>query len=220
MKVMDLPDALPLSMLNQLEYCPRRFWLMYVCGEMEINAPVLEGTQQHSRAHGGGTSTEGETVTQRRITVGSERLRLIGVADVIEQRDGQLIPIEYKRGQQGKWLNDHVQVCAQAMCLEEMIGDRSIGDQGSANQKSEIQNLKSKIEYGEVFYWGSRRRVRVDLTPELRARTEATIQRAFDLLTRGKMPPPLSKDWRAKCHECSLQPICLPDEVSMLQRKQ
>jgi CRISPR-associated exonuclease Cas4 len=198
---MELPDALPLSMLNQLEYCPRRFWLMYVCGEMEINAPVLDGTQQHSRAHGGGTSTEGETVTQRRITVGSERLRLIGVADVVEQRDGQLVPIEYKRGQQGKWLNDHVQVCAQAMCLEEL---------------SAVSGQPSVIEYGEVFYWGSRRRVRVDLTPELRAHTEATIQRAFDLLARGQMPPPLSKDLRAKCHECSLQAICLPDEVILL----
>lgn len=218
---MELPDALPLSMLNQLEYCSRRFWLMYVCGEMEINAPVLDGTQQHSRAHGGGTSTEGETVTQRRITVGSERLRLIGVADVIEQRDGQLIPIEYKRGQQGKWLNDHVQVCAQAMCLEEQLSrDQGSGNQEEGQRESAIRNQKSEIAFGEVFYWGSRRRVRVELTPELRARTEATIQHAFDLLARGEMPPPLSKELRAKCHECSLQAICLPDEVLLLQRKQ
>ena len=201
---MELPDYLPLSMLNQLEYCPRRFWLMYVCGEMEINASVLDGTQQHNRAHGGGTSTNGETVTQRRITVGSEQLRLIGVADVVEQRDGQLIPIEYKRGRQGKWLNDHVQVCAQAMCLEESLG---------------ASGQSSVIEYGEVFYWGSRRRVRVDLTPELRARTKATIQRAFDLLAQGEMPPPLPKDLRPKCRECSLQSICLPDEVAALQKK-
>jgi CRISPR-associated exonuclease Cas4 len=209
---MDLPDALPLSMLNQLEYCPRRFWLMYVCGEMEINASVLDGTQQHSRAHGGGTSTEGETVTQRRITVGSERLRLIGVADVVEQRDGQLIPIEYKRGQQGKWLNDHVQVCAQAMCLEEQLTPTP--DPSPVAEK--IATGEGRIPYGEVFYWGSRRRVRVDLTPELRAHTEATIQHAFDLLERGEMPPPLSRDLRAKCHECSLQAICLPDEVILL----
>ena len=230
---MELPDYLPLSMLNQLEYCPRRFWLMYVCGEMEINAPVLDGTQQHSRAHGGGTSTEGETVTQRRITVGSERLRLIGVADVIEEQTltpgpspvgeattgergaRRLIPIEYKRGQQGKWLNDHVQVCAQAMCLEELSAVS-----GPAPLRSGDKYQPSVIEYGEVFYWGSRRRVRVDLTPELRARTEATIQRAFDLLAHGEMPPPLSKDLRAKCRECSLQPICLPDEVELLKRKQ
>jgi CRISPR-associated exonuclease Cas4 len=123
----------------------------------------------------------------------------------------------------GQWLNDHVQLCAQAMCLEEGIRDQLIGDQGSENQeagqhatKSEIQNQKSKIEYGEIFYWGSRRREQVEFTPELRARTEATIQRAFDLIAQGEMPRPLSKDSRAKCQACSLQPICLPDEVSLL----
>lgn len=198
---MELPDYLPLSMLNQLEYCPRRFWLMYVCGEMEINAPVLEGTQQHSRAHGGGTSTDGAVVSQRRLAIGSERLRLFGVTDVVEERDGQLVPIEYKRGRQGKWLNDQVQVCAQAICLEEQSAQRG-------------QSIC--IPYAEIFYWASRRRVRVDLTPELRAHTEATVQSAFELLTQGEMPPPLSKDLRAKCRECSLQPICLPDEVVRL----
>jgi CRISPR-associated exonuclease Cas4 len=239
---MELPDRLPISMLNQLEYCPRRFWLMFVCGEMDVNAPVLEGTQQHERAHGGGTTTEDEVEVRRRVSIGSERLRLVGVADVIEERtltpnpspdeethqargnEAQLIPIEYKHGRMGKWLNDHVQLCAQAMCLEEqlsrdqLIGDQLIGDQGlgAGEAKSESGDQRSKIAYGEIFYWGSRRRERVAFTPELRARTEATIQRAFDLIEQGEMPPPLTKDLRAKCQACSLQPICLPDEVSLL----
>lgn len=194
---MELPDALPLSMLNQLEYCPRRFWLMYVCGEMDVNAPVLEGTLQHERAHSGATSGEGEAVHHRRIAVGSERLRLTGMADVIEEEGGQLIPVEYKHGRMGKWLNDHVQLCAQAMCLEEQL------------------QLAAPIAYGEIFYWGSRRRVRVELTPELRSRTEASVARAFELLAQGKMPAPIEQ--RAKCRDCSLQPICLPDEVVQLQ---
>lgn len=219
---MEPPDYLPLSMLNQLEYCPRRFWLMFVCGEMDVNAPVLEGTQQHARAHSGGKTTEDEVEVRRRVSLGSERLRLVGVADVIEQRphppapspDGTnlqergsevvLIPIEYKHGRLGKWLNDHVQLCAQAMCLEE---------------QSAISSQPSAIEYGEIFYWGSRRRERVELTPALRARTEATIQRAFDLMAQGEMPLPLSKDLRAKCEACSLRPICLPDEVSLLAKR-
>jgi CRISPR-associated exonuclease Cas4 len=137
-----------------------------------------------------------------------------------------LIPIEYKHGRMGKWLNDHVQLCAQAMCLEDqLIRDQLIGDQGSENHeagqhatKSENQNQKSTIEYGEIFYWGSRRRERVEFTPELRARTEATIQRAFDLIAQGEMPPPLPRDLRAKCEACSLQPICLPDEVTLLSK--
>lgn len=198
---MDLPDYLPLSMLNQLEYCPRRFWLMFVEGEMEINAPVLEGTLQHEHAHGGGTTTKDEVVARRRIAIGSERLRLVGVADVIELNNGQLIPVEYKHGRMGKWLNDHVQLCAQALCLEERLG-------------------QSPILYGEIFYWGSRRRVRVDFTPELRARTEAAVQRAFDLLRQGNIPPPLPKALRPKCQDCSLASICLPEEVVALSESQ
>jgi len=210
-------------MLNQLEYCPRRFWLMFVCGEMDVNAPVLEGTLQHDRAHAGGATTEGDVVARRRVAIGSERLRLSGVADVVELRDGQMIPVEYKHGRMGKWLNDHVQLCAQAICLEETLAQSSSRDQDAEEQKSvagnpqsAIQNPKSKIPYGEIFYWGSRRRVRVDFTPELRARTEAAVKRAFDLLEKGEMPAPLPKELRAKCRDCSLQPICLPDEVVML----
>lgn len=199
-------------MLNQLEYCPRRFWLMFVCGEMEVNAPVLEGTLQHERAHTGGTSSEGEVVTQRRVAIGSERLRLVGVADVVEARDGQLIPVEYKHGRMGKWLNDHVQLCAQAMCLEERLA-RTPSPRSPAGGEA---GGEGRIPYGEIFYWGSRRRVRVEFTPELRARTEAAAQQAFELLAQGEMPPPLPKELRAKCKDCSLQPACLPDEVALL----
>ena len=214
---MEPPDSLPVSMLNQLAYCPRRFWLMFVCGEMDVNAAVLEGTQQHERAHGGGSSTEGEVEVRRRVSIGSERLRLVGVADIVETRDGRLIPIEYKHGRMGKWLNDHVQLCAQAMCLEEQSITSSQWSVISS-QQSVVNGQPSVIEYGEIFYWGSRRRVRVEFTPELRAHTEATIQRAFDLIAQGEMPPPLEKDLRAKCRDCSLQPICLPEEVVMLSR--
>ncbi len=212
-------------MLNQLEYCPRRFWLMFVCGEMEVNAPVLEGTQQHERAHGGAATAEGEAVTRRQVNVGSERLRLMGMADVVELRphppapspdenphrergSAVLVPVEYKHGRMGKWLNDHIQLCAQALCLEERL------------ESSKSQDSNFKIQYGEIFYWGSRRRARVEFTPELRARTEATVRLAFELIEQGEMPPPLPKDQRAKCHDCSLQPVCLPEEVVMLSNSQ
>ena len=219
-------DYLPISMLNQLEYCPRRFWLMYVCAEMEVNAPVLEGTLQHERAHAGASTTEDEVVSRRRVLIGSERLRLSGMADIVELRGGQMIPVEYKHGRMGKWLNDHIQLCAQAMCLEEQLEaggwKLEVGDRGSGagNSQSAIKNPKSEIAYGEIFYWASRRRVRVEFTPELRACTEAAVQRAFDLLDKGDMPPPLPKEQRPKCRDCSLQPICLPEEVMMLSGSQ
>lgn len=187
-------DYLSLSYLNQLEYCERRFWLMFVEGEIAVNAPMLEGIYRHERAHEAGSEQHGETTTHRQVYVWSERLRLAGLADFVEDEAGQLQPVEHKRGRMGKWLNDHIQLCAQAMCLEERTG----------------QTLQS----GHIFYWGNRRREQVDFTPALRARTEAAVQRAFTLLEAGQLPPPTQK--RAKCRDCSLEPICLPEEVQKL----
>jgi CRISPR-associated exonuclease Cas4 len=230
------PDYLPISMLNQIEYCERRFWLMYVCAEMEANAPLLEGALQHERVHSAGSEHDGQVLTYRRVYIWSDRLRIAGFADLVEvgavrepppatqERPagtvrepppaahahavgavrepppaGALgeIPlrvVEYKHGRMGRWLNDHIQLCAQAMCIEERTG--------------------RQIAQGEIFYWGSRRRLQVALTPELRAQTEAAAARAFALLRAGQMPPPLER--RAKCRDCSLEGICLPREVKML----
>jgi CRISPR-associated exonuclease Cas4 len=131
------------------------------------------------------------------VYVWSDRLRVAGLADFIEERDDRLQPVEHKRGRMGKWLNDHIQLCAQAMCLEERTGQ--------------------PIEGGQIFYWGNRRREDVVFTPELRARTEASVRRAFALLEAGQRPLPTQK--RAKCRDCSLEPICLPQEVRRLMRE-
>ncbi|MBI1800752.1 MAG: CRISPR-associated protein Cas4 [Chloroflexi bacterium] len=136
-------DYLPISMLNQFEYCTRRFWYMYALGEMDVNAPVLEGTLQHQRAHEPGASHEGETIVQRRVYVWSDRLRLAGFADVIEEADGQRAPIEYKHGRMGRWLNDHIQLCAQALCLEERL-TALISDPGP-------RAGTGQIAHGEIF---------------------------------------------------------------------
>ncbi len=188
-------DYLPLSLLNQLEYCPRRFWLMAVGGEMEVNAPVLEGQYQHERVHAGGTTREGETLVHRRVYLWSDRLRVAGFADVVEEREGVLIPVEYKHGRMGRWLNDHIQLCAQAICLEERTGQ--------------------PVDRGAIFYWKSRRRLWVEITPELRARTEAAVARAFALLEERQAPLP-AVPW-TRCRDCSLEPICLPREVLRLR---
>lgn len=189
-----MSEYLPISMLNQLEYCPRRFWLMYVQGEMEVNAPVLEGLYEHERVHTAGRSQEGEKNIYRRVYVYSDRLQVSGFIDVLEEVQGQLIPVEHKHGRMGKWLNDHIQLCAQALCLEERTG--------------------RPVPFGYLFYASSRRRERVDLTPELRARTEEAIVRARALLETGRIPPP--EQPRAKCRDCSLETVCLPREVRAL----
>jgi len=196
------PESLPISSLNALEYCPRRFYYQFVQSDMLINEFVLEGTLVHQRANQPGrqTTAEGEMQTTR-VYLYSEELRLSGFADVVEEQGGMLIPVEYKHGKQGAWLNDHIQLCAQALCLEEMQPD------------------KSPISYGYIFYVGSRRRVRVDFGAELRAKTQAAIAHAFQVATLEKPPLPLDGKLVARCPNCSLIPLCLPDEVKLLRSR-
>jgi len=191
---MELPDYLPLSYLNQLLYCERRFWYMYVVGELAVNAALLEGTLRHQRADRPGEERIEEGRVVRRLAVYSDRLRLNGFCDLVEEAGGVLRPVEYKRGRQGRWDNDQVQLCAQALCLEEQTG--------------------RPVPAGEIFYYRSRHRVAVPFTPELRVQTERAVARAFDLLTAGVMPPHTTQ--QARCRECSLEPLCLPKESQWL----
>lgn len=195
-----LPETIPISALNALAYCPRRFYYEFVQADMLINEFVLEGTQVHQRAHQPGqhTTASGEIETTR-LYLCSETLRLSGFADVVEERDGLLIPVEYKHGRQGKWLNDAIQLCAQALCLEERQPD------------------KAPIPHGYIFYVGSRRRVQVQFTEELRTRTREAIARAFEVAAQEIVPPPLEPPLTVRCPHCSLLPLCLPDEVTMLR---
>lgn len=193
--MLELPDYLPISYLNQLEYCPRRFWLMFVQAEMDINAAVLEGTQQHEHVHHLSQERQGDgVILHRKLYLWSARLKIAGFADLVEEQDDQLIPVEYKHGRMGRWLNDHIQLCAQALCLEEQTG--------------------KTVPVGEIFYWGSRRRQTVEISADLRAKTEAAVAQAFHLLQQGKIPPPAVK--KAKCRDCSIEMICLPEEVQAL----
>lgn len=191
---MQTPDYLPLSFLNQIAYCPRRFWLMYIQNEMEINAPVLEGTLRHERAHQAGQQTDSRGRAFRSVHIWSDVYRIRGIADFIEEKEGQLIPLEHKRGRMGKWLNDHIQLCAQALCLEE--------------------RTQQPVLQGEIFYWGNRRRETVVFDEALRTKTQETIAYAFHCLEIGRMPIPI--DHPAKCTDCSLEPICLPSETLKL----
>jgi CRISPR-associated exonuclease Cas4 len=200
-------DILAISYLNALEYCPRRFYYECALSEFIENAHTIEGTMNHARSDSGRTTTEDGVTTMRRVWVASSRLKLSGFADVVELEAGQLMPVEYKKGKMGEWLNDHVQLCAQALCLEEM--------------------MQVTIPAGAIFYVGSARREEVLFSAALRTRTEETIQQAFTLLERGKLPPPLQgkqtkrsalPTLHPKCRDCSLEPLCLPREVLLLEK--
>lgn len=216
----EAPEHLPISYLNALLYCPRRFFLEYAQGEMLVNEHVLQGRVYHRTADSGATRTTETGLTLRSVRVHSDRLRIAGVIDVVEApvADGEpplpdadseptanasaqptrFYPIEYKKGSvRGGRTNDHVQLCAQGLCLEERTG--------------------AHLDGGFIFSFEERRRTWIPFTPELRAVTEATIARAYALLCEGRLPPPLPVEQERKCHACSLEPLCLPREVRTLR---
>lgn len=192
----EIPDYLPLSYLNQFAYCRRRFWLMFVHGEMAVNAALLDGTYRHRHADKPGHDWHEDGRVYRSVWVWSDTLRIAGLADFVQTRhDDDLVPLEHKRGRIGKWLSDHVQLCAQALCLEERTGRR--------------------IQQGEIFYWANRRREVVTIDGALREVTKSIIKDAFDALEQNVLPDPI--DNPIKCRDCSLKSICLPDEVQQLR---
>lgn len=189
------PDFVPLSMINALAYCPRRFGYEFVQQEMLVNEHVVEGTLRHAGVDLFGKEWVGEATQQRRVYVWSERLKLAGFCDLVEQRGGLIYPVEYKKGRPGRWASDHAQLCAQALCLEERLG--------------------LSIDEGAIFYFATRRRETVRFSPELRAEVERLAAEAQRIVAAAALPPPTNTP--AKCRDCSLQPLCLPDEVRRLQ---
>jgi CRISPR-associated exonuclease Cas4 len=181
--------------LNQYSYCPHRCWRMFCAGEFTDNQYTIEGTSLHDRVHTLSEMNRDETWQVRAIWLKSEQYNLIGKSDLIESNDGQLYPVEYKRGKKGEWDNDELQVCAQALCLEEMTGQT--------------------ITTGYIYYAQSHQRQLVEISPELRQDTIATISAVQNLLETGKMPRPI---YSKRCKGCSLYEQCLPQASDKVQR--
>lgn len=193
-----MDEYIPISYINALAYCPRRFYYEYVHAEMLENEYVVEGRILHAPSDEGGKVWRDEVTQQRKIYVWSDRLQLAGIIDVVEWRNGSLAPVEYKRGRLGRWRNDHAQLCAQALCLEERLG--------------------VTIAEGYIFSFANQRRETVEFTPDLRAWTEALATEAHQLASLEVIPPPI--DQQERCRACSLEPLCLPDEVRALQAEE
>lgn len=190
-------EPIPIAALNQFAYCPHRCWRMFCAGEFAENAYTLEGTRLHERVHTVGEGQCQETLQFRGIWLRSERYGLIGKADLVEESGGQWFPIEYKRGQQGEYDNDELQVCAQALCLEEMTGQT--------------------IAWGYIYYAQSHQRQRVELDEVLRQETIHVIAAVQELLNTGRMPPAV---YSPRCKGCSLASQCLPKAAAKVDQYQ
>ncbi len=201
----DQPDLIPLRALNQVTYCQRLYYLEYVESLMPVNEHVEDGIFQHRRVDDPDLQNrprkDGDVIRTRSVQLASERLGLTGKLDLIEEKDGSLYPVEFKRGdgpggQNGRpefWDNDAVQLCAQAMLLEE---ERGIS-----------------VPSAVLYYAGSKRRVEVPLDDELRAKTLQAIRSIRELSLLDAPPPPLPPELRHRCFGCSLATICQPEET-------
>jgi CRISPR-associated protein Cas1 len=203
--VSDATDPIPVRALNQVTYCPRLYYLQYVDCVMPTNEHVEAGLHDHRRVDdpdlANRTRKDGDTARTRGVQLSSEALGVSGVLDQVEERDGEQYPVETKHGSAPRdadgrptsWDNDAVQLCAQGMLLEEQTGH--------------------PVARGFQFYAGSRERVAVPFTEELRNQTRRAIELCRELSAREAPPDPLPAELRHRCFGCSLAPVCLPEET-------
>jgi len=197
---MDEEDLVPLSYLSQYCYCPRRAALLLVDQQWADNQFTAEGTLIHERVHQEGREKRGPSLSLRGLYLHSSCLGLAGKADCVEMQaatDGvtlpgwegtwRLYPVEFKHGERRDEIEYEVQLCAQAMCLEEMLGGR--------------------ITEGFLFYEADHRRQAVMLDTRLRGLVEDGARQLHAMLKTGQIPPPRRS---SRCKGCSMVDICLP----------
>ena len=178
--------ALPLSGLQHLAFCPRQWGLIHIEQQWRENRLTAEGRLLHERADLPGQSRRESVRTVRGMWLSSARLALTGRADIVEFRPDPY-PVEYKRGKRKPNDCDQVQLCAQALCLEEM--------------------LSIAVPKGAFFYGEPRRRLEISFTPGLRSRTELLASTMHQLFRSGITPV---AEPGPHCRNCSLVDVCLP----------
>ena len=195
-------DLLPISALQHLLFCERQCALIHIEREWAENQFTAEGRVMHDRTHEAGHESRPGLRVERAMSLRSEGLGLQGVADVVEfhlsdagrgfsvDNIASILPVEYKRGKPKLHDADKVQLCAQAICLEEMFG--------------------IVVRDGALFYGQSKRRLDVVFDHALRATTEDAARRLHELITAGVTPPAVREP---KCDHCSLVDICMPDAL-------
>jgi len=188
-------ELIPISALTHYAYCPRRCALIHIEQIWEENRFTAEGRIMHEHVHEEGDESRGDVRIERGVALRSLKLGLTGKADVVEyhrQPDGswQAFPVEYKRGKPKPDDSDKVQLCAQAMCLEEM--------------------LNVSIPAGALFYGKTRRRLDVDFDETLRQETQYVAKKAHELIESGQTPKPV---YAKRCESCSLVAECMPRTI-------
>lgn len=199
-------DPLPLSALNDFLYCQRRAGLKFIEGLRGTNVHTVLGDLAHEHVDFPGYEQRAGWTLLRALPLFSDRLGLSGKADLVEVRYASVEserpdvrsqmprrvlaarPVEYKKGPKRRFDNDKVQLCAQALCLEEMFG--------------------IPVPSGSIYHAQSERRTEVEIDDTLRQRTLAAISNLTSLIAEAKIP---SAELKPQCEGCSLHEICLPE---------
>lgn len=188
--------SIPISALQHFVFCQRQFALIHTERLWQENALTSFGKLEHARVESAQSSVRGRLREERSLHLVSEVWGIHGVSDVVEYErtadELRVTPIEYKRGAPKNHKADEVQLCAQALCLEEMHG--------------------CCISFGYLFYCNPRRRQKIEFTEELRKLTQQIIREARNLLQSEKLPPAIHRE---ECKACSLYDLCLPSRREM-----
>ena len=191
-------DFIQISALQHYVFCPRQCALIHVEDVWRENVYTVRGDILHEKVDTETYETRGALKTVRGLRIHSVRLGVVGRADVVEFLNSQsgsdmpeVMPVEYKVGKPKDDISDKVQLCAQALCLEEM--------------------LKTSVRRGAFFYGRIRRRVQIDIDDQLRKQTEDIIAAVHDLVSRRQIP---AARYVEKCRRCSLEDICQPKAMN------
>lgn len=193
-------DFIMISALQHYVYCPRQCGLIHVDDVWQENLFTTRGNILHEKVDTDTYETRGNVKTVRGLRIHSLNYGIVGRCDVVEFHENQkgksILPVEFKSGKPKEDLSDMVQLCAQALCLEEM--------------------LDSKITHGAFFYGKIRRRNTIEIDTELRTQTENIINSVREIVSSKKIP---LAEYAAKCKNCSLQSVCQPKAMNSRKLK-
>jgi len=188
-------DPIMISALEHYSYCPRQCALIHVEQAFDENLYTMRGRAVHERVDEPDSQEQAGMRIERALPLWSKRLGLIGKADVVEFHGETPYPVEYKHGPRRAKEHDDLQLCAQAVCLEEMTG--------------------KMVPRGAIYHHSSRRRREVIFNADLRRRVEETVQAIRTMLATPALPPPVNDK---RCEHCSLQESCMPSVIGEQRR--
>ncbi len=189
-----MDEPVLLSMLEHYAFCPRQCALIHIEQVWDENLYTLKGAIKHERVDEAGSSYQVSLHVERALPLWSERLGLSGKADVVEFHAGVPYPVEYKSGRMREGVSESIQLCGQALCLEEMFD--------------------VAVPEGALYWIASRKRIAVSIDETLRSQTLEIIDQVCLMMQTRKVPSAIADK---RCTHCSLLASCMPELPDLLK---